>query len=233
MQHFRSCLIALSLATSVGAVERLPIEAVNLDALISETQKEVNQPNGFGLVWFMPETVFVRLLSDGGQIPRNQLAEVRSLLKGKCVVAIVRAHVSSFGTFAFFDESTVRRGTKITIQKPSLEPIPMHQLDDIPPDLTLILNVMKPVLANALGPMGKNIHFYVFKNTAPDGTRIYDPYKDEKVHISFAKMGRLPATKATYDTICDSLFKPRLCKNGKRAHVTWKYDPWSGEKLPE
>jgi hypothetical protein len=29
----------------------------------------------------------------------------------------------------------------------------------------------------------------------------------------------------------DSLFVPRLCPNGKPAHVSWDYCPWSGKKL--
>jgi hypothetical protein len=31
----------------------------------------------------------------------------------------------------------------------------------------------------------------------------------------------------------DSLFKPRFCPNGKKAHISWEFCPWSGKKLKE
>ncbi len=233
MQRILTCLIVLFLSVPVVAAERLPLEQVDLDAMIRETQKDASQQDGSGLVWFMPEVPFFRLLSEGGNIPPREAAAIRSMLKGKCVVIVVRAHISPFGSFTYFDEDTILAGTKISVQKPNRDEIVMRQLTDIPPDLTLIFNAMKPVLKNAIGPMGENMYFYVYDNVAADGSAIYDPYKDEQVRVSFTQMGRLPENTSTHDTICDSLFKPRVLKNGKRAHVTWKFDPWTGDKLPE
>ena len=29
----------------------------------------------------------------------------------------------------------------------------------------------------------------------------------------------------------NALFVPRLCSDGREAHVTWNYCPWTGERL--
>lgn len=233
MRWLLACMLVLSLGVSAGAVEKLPLEEVDIDRLITDTQKEINQPNGVSVVWFLPETAFFRVLTEGAELPESQREEMRALLQGKCVVAIVRAHIGVFGGFTFFDKETVLRGTTIAVAKGDDKPLPMHLLEDVPTDLTLIVNAIKPIFANAIGRMGENMHFFVYDNRTPDGTKIYDPYASDEVVIAFEEMGRLPAHKSRYDTICDSLFKPRFCKNGKRAHVSWKYDPWTGEKLPE
>lgn len=224
-------LLLVVCASSSQAAESLPLKEVDLDRLIEQTQVNVSQDNGMGLVWFLPETAFLRLISE--DMPAHQLDEVRALLEGKCVVAIVRAQFGPFGGTTFFDKQTVLDGTRLTVKKSDGSRITMRTLEEVPVDLKLMINAAGPILADALGRMGENLHFYVFENAVADGTKVYDPYADEQVGISFVRMGRLPAVKQTNDTICDALFKPRYCANGKRAHVTWKFDPWTGERLAE
>ncbi|MBW4643856.1 MAG: hypothetical protein KME23_12850 [Goleter apudmare HA4340-LM2] len=61
--------------------------------------------------------------------------------------------------------------------------------------------------------------------------KIGSPYKSGKLNISFNGKGN-QQIGSVVNLPLNSLFIPRLCPNGKPAHVSWKYCPWDGTPLP-
>ena len=57
-----------------------------------------------------------------------------------------------------------------------------------------------------------------------------DPYLQGLISVQIAKRNGDLMT-ADIEMPLNSLFVPRKCPNGKDAHISWKYCPWSGKLL--
>ena len=66
---------------------------------------------------------------------------------------------------------------------------------------------------------------------ADDGKRILDPYQPGGLQVDLKRKNNQPL-QAKIEFPLNSLYVPRRCPNGKPAHVSWKFCPWTGAKLP-
>jgi len=107
----------------------------------------------------------------------------------------------------------------------TLEPV-----QTINPELELVLGIFKPILGAAMGNLGKNMHFYVLDDRTKSSKRLLDPYHAGRIRVQLAKTQGDIMT-AEIETPLDALFVPRICPNGREAHVSWNYCPWSGTQL--
>lgn len=99
-------------------------------------------------------------------------------------------------------------------------------------DFQSVLDILRPTMQKKLGYLSNGIHFLVFPDVDESGERIVDPYIPGALEFWMETR----SGKEMYGEIelpMDALFVPRICPNGKPAHVSWKYCPWTGEKLPE
>lgn len=95
-----------------------------------------------------------------------------------------------------------------------------------------MLEMIKPVLGSAAGNLGLNMHFFVLDDNNTEKRRKMDPYQFGELNFQIGERnGEL--MKATLSLPLNSLYLPRKCPNGKDAHVTWEYCPWTGEKLED
>ena len=108
----------------------------------------------------------------------------------------------------------------------------LSPLYEINPDLQVVLSVFKPILGSALGNMGNSMHFFVLNDLRDTSERLVDPYS--KGNLSFHVVKRSgDQLEANIELPLNSLFVPRKCPNGKDAHISWYYCPWTGEKLED
>jgi hypothetical protein len=83
-----------------------------------------------------------------------------------------------------------------------------------------------------MGNLGRNLHFFVFQDEEKD-SRIFSPFDSGAVVVKLSGRENRQDISLSIDRPIDSLLVPRLCANGKPAHVTWKFCPWDGKKLPD
>jgi len=95
---------------------------------------------------------------------------------------------------------------------------------------TLLLSMFKPMLGAAMGNMGENFHFFTLIDEDETGTRVIDPYRSGILKFNFAKRDG-EQLKTQIEFPLNELFVPRKCPNGKDAHISWKYCPWTGKLL--
>ncbi|HUU42837.1 MAG TPA: hypothetical protein VMX57_03605, partial [Planctomycetota bacterium] len=223
----------MSAAVPVAAIERKPIEQVSIETLTRETQ--VSAPAGtshVNMVWWIPiEFWELSLISDPNVTPKDR-REFVNTLKPFAIVAVFQADVSNFGAFRFYSSREVEQKLRITCQPRDGAPVRLIPLQKIDPDVQMLLDVIKPILTAAAGNMGKNFHFYVLADRDGTGKRRIDPYAFGALHFQLGtREDRVIETKI--ELPLDSLYIPRKCPNGKDAHVSWQYCPWTGKKLPE
>jgi len=218
---------SLLMTCSLQAIERKQIKDVNSDALTSETQA-VDSINGFNMVWWIPIEFWDNAFSSDPTITVEQTQEIVDLLKPYSMLAIVQADVSAFGAFNFYDREKISSALSIKYLNENNKKRELSEITDLPADVELLIQQMKPVLTAAMGNMGQSMEFYVFEDK-DNGERVINPYKKGELQIGL-QTDKKPIS-ISISTPLDSLFVPRKCPNQKDAHITWNYCPWDGSKL--
>ena len=235
MKFLYTAAILTSMFTfSTIAAERKAIHEVDADAFTDDTQVS---PKGTGdnhlaITWWIPNEFWESILSRDASTSEEDKKAMLDALSGVSLLAIVQADISNFGAFTFYTKETIRENIKITSSGSDGEKHSLSPLENIGPDLQVVLGVFKPILGSAMGNLGNNMHFYVLNDTMVDTPRLMDPYKKGNLAVQLTKKeGDL--LSASIETPLNALFIPRKCPNGKDAHISWTHCPWTGKKLAE
>jgi hypothetical protein len=233
MHRIVAVLLLTLFSAAASAAERRPIADVAVDAMTKDTQAAPPDAGDrhLALVWWVPYEFWQAVLARDTDTPQSSKDALLNALAGVSLVGIVQADVSPLGAFNYYPEDAVQKNLRVTLTDGAGKSKTLKFVTEIPPDLQVALGAIKPILAAAMGNLGKNFHFYVLDDRADSG-RVADPYQRGKIAVNLVRNGDVAMT-ATIDTPLDSLFVARTCPNGKPAHVTWKYCPWNGERLKD
>ena len=72
--------------------------------------------------------------------------------------------------------------------------------------------------------------FFVLSDT-DQGDRLLSPYGNSTLLVTLTNKKGEVLEPIRFEMPLDSLFVPRMCPNGKPAHVSWVVCPWDGSKL--
>jgi hypothetical protein len=229
---FASILVTTSI---VYAIEKKPIAAVDTDSLVKETQ--ISVPCGdshVNVIWWIPFEFWQDLFINDKTTSESDKKTYINTLKPYSLLAICQADITTLAMFDFYSKDEVEKNLDIILKAKdgSLKRLIPLGKKDIDPNLQLILEIIKPILTAAMGNMGQNFHFFVLQDYDLTGTRQVDPYRFGILNFRIGqRSGKL--MEAQIELPLNSLYVPRKCPNGKDAHVTWKYCPWTGEKLKD
>lgn len=227
-----SALLATLSPAALG-LQKKPVYEVTTDAIVSDTQvspKGVSDSHSC-LVWWIPEEFWSSLLSRDASVSETQRKGVMKAVSGVSLLAVVQADISDFGAFKYYTPDDVEKNMKVEYVSPSGKRAAVELESKPDPNLQVILATFKPVLSQAMGNLGNNLHFFVLKDTSPSGSRIVDPYEAGELVVSLADSSSRKM-EGVIQLPLDSLYIPRKCPNGRDANVSWKFCPWTGEKLP-
>jgi hypothetical protein len=180
----------------------------------------------FNLNWWIPNEFWEASTAEDGE----ESTDIFSAFKGYTIVAVVAANISSLGVFNYYSEDEITTHINVKYTDAGGKSRTMQIVKEPPTEVQMILGMMKPMLKAAMGAMGEHFHFIVLKDQTESGTRIADPYAEGSLSIGLNDRLDRSWTSAV-DTPLNSLYVPRLCPNGKPAHISWKYCPWTGKKL--
>jgi hypothetical protein len=229
-----SSIFAITLLLPVALLAQAPVPGgaetndSKLDEMIKETQKQVGGKKLAGIVWWVPAEFWEESALQNGSSPQKARETFGSLREYTMV--IVLAGKIGIGNINWFSESDLRSGTSLRdadgqVYKP---------LSDISSDAVGVTSIIKPVMANILGPAGQNLRFLFFPSKTASGKLIADPTREGRFVISIEN---LPGTEPmTFEWLLPltSLTPPKFCPVGKeRVEANWKYCPWHGVKLPD
>lgn len=222
---------ALLLAFSAHAIERKPIVQVDTNTLATDLQAMDAADRKLDLIWWIPVEFWEATFRQNQDLPEAQADEILGILRNHSVLAVVQADISTIGAFHFFEKDAVMSGLKIETIDADGKIQTISHTEPSDPDLRLMLDQLKPILSQAMGNLGQNLYFLPLPAFDDDGERMPSPYESGLVRVTLQR-GETSST-LELGLPADSLFVPRLCPNGKPAHVSWAYCPWSGKKLPK
>lgn len=218
---FWICLALILIFTGSDAYSQE--SKISLNALITDIQKSTDNTNEMIMVWWIPEEFWVAALSGDPSISQSQINMITETLRPYLILIVVEGNVGNFGGVTYKAESTIRDHLKVVDKfGDTYNPLTIDQVDL---DTQNLLGMMKPVLVNMLGPMGQNMHFFLFNSNSSKG-QIANPNKEGmfSVHLGGNTFNwRLPL---------GSLLPQKLCaKCNEKLSGAYSYCPYCGGKL--
>jgi len=217
-------------ATTLAALEKVPMDEIQLNKFIEDTQRQMpaTGQNHVALVWWVPLEYWRSVVERDLDISDAQRETIFLSLKNISLLAAVQADLSESGELEFYSKKAIQEDLVVTYKNSVYDNKVMTPVSNLDPNLVNLLNQIAPLLGAAMGNLGNNFHFFVFDDIS-DGKRIMDPYEEGVLSINLKNNSDFEMN-SEIEMPLNSLYFPRICPNGKEAHVSWKYCPWSGEE---
>ncbi len=205
-----------------------PVQAqpsrVDIAALTDETQRQSPDPGRVTLIWWIPEEYWQANLAQDPNSSKAQTEEFLKAVRPYVMFAVIDGKIGAFGGVTYKSEAEVRSTVEVVDSRGvSYRPLAADKVD---PDTRNLLAIMKPILSNAMGKAGENMHFIVFPANDSAGRRIADPLKEGTFALKFGAdvyRWRLPL---------GSLMPAKTCPvDGEVLNGAWKFCPWHGDRL--
>ena len=199
---------------------------VDLNALTRETQKTIQKAGKVTIVWWIPEEFWQASFAENPTITETQTEVIVQALRPYTLIAVVDGTIGPFGGMQYRPKADIQ----VSIQLRDSQGIRYSPLreDMVNVDTKNFLSMMKPALTNMLGPMGQNMHFFLFpaKNKQGQGIAQAKSKGDFAVELEEREFRwRLPLSSLLPSKIC-----PRCAEISDGA---WNFCPWCGTKLSE
>ena len=197
---------------------------VDINALVEETQKMSKETDEMTLLWWIPEDFWQVSFAQDPNMTAAQAEEFIRVVRPYMIVVAVDGKIGSFGGVTYKSEATLRNSIQIIDnQGTSYPPLSEEHIDA---DVKNFLAMMKPVFGNMLGPMGQNMHFFLFPSKNITGQNIAVAKSDGTFWV------KLDKRKFKWRLPLGSLLPPKICPiDGEKLSGAWKFCPWHGAKL--
>ena len=138
---------------------------VDINALVQETQKMSDRSGEMTLIWWIPEEFWRASFEQDPNMTAAQTEEFIKVLRPYMLIVAVDGNIGSFGGVTYKSETTIRGSIQV-IDSQGTRYRPLNN-ENIDANTKNFLSMMKPVFVNMLGPIGQNMHFFLFpaKNT--------------------------------------------------------------------
>ena len=223
-------------ANSVTAKKKILADVV-MDELVKDTQVNLKGggdnrggDNRLALTWWIPNEFWESVTSRDPTTSATDKEAILNAMSGITLLGVVQADISAFGTFNYYSKEEIEENIQISYVSSDGATLKLLPLKKTSSDLNIILSIIKPILEGAMGNLGSNFHIFVLNDRTSSGLRLIDPYNIGAIYVQ-AKGRDDVKMNANIELPLNSLFIPRMCPNGKEAHVSWNFCPWSGKRL--
>ncbi len=216
------------LQKSAGATAMAPSTHTADDpGILRETQLGIDFNGRSGLVWWIPFEFWVSSAEKNGT-PADQTRKNLSALQDYTVVSVLLGKVSALGSVEYVPPEELRKKTIIR----DSDGQEYTAIAELTGDAKTLADVLKPMLANAMGRAGDNFAFLFFPAKGKNGKAIADATTKGQFSVVLKEVVGDAETTFLWRTPLTSLSPPRYCPVGKeRIHADWDYCPWHGVKL--
>lgn len=196
----------------------------DMNALVNDTQRMHQEGARLTLVWWIPNEYWEASAKGSAQSSPQQLKQLLALVDRYVIVAVVDGELGSLGSVKTRPLEAIV--ASIQLIAPGGARFPPLGEDQLSPDLRTFFQVMKPMLANMLGQVGKGLEFVAFDGRRPGGGRLLDPRREESFSITFD--GR----RHDWRLPLGSLLPPAVdAKTGERFPGNYRFNPYTGDPL--
>jgi hypothetical protein len=195
--------------------------------ILRETQQIISTPGYTGVVWWIPFEFWELSGAKAGRAP-EKTREALKALRDYTIVGVMAAKVSQLGAFEYVSPSDLQK--KVFLRDAAGNDY--AAVVDVNGDAKNLADLMRPMLANALGRAGENFAMLFLPARDKSGRLIADALSKGQFSVVLKDTLGEPETIYLWRTPLTSVSTPRYCPVGKeRVHANWEYCPWHGAKL--
>jgi len=209
-----------------------PVQSVHTTddpEVLRETQLTIDTPGYSGVIWWIPFEFWERSAEKKGRSV-EQTRKAFQALRDYTIVGVLTAKVSSLGSFEYVSPAELQN----TIFIRDAGGMDYPAVPDVSGDAKPLADMLRPVLANAMGRAGENFALLFFPARDKAGHQIADSVTKGQFSVVIKNILGEPETIYLWRTPLSAFLAPRYCPAGKeRVHANWEYCPWHGVKLPE
>ena len=223
-------------ANSVPAASKTPAPAVAANVhsaddpdVLRETQLTIGTHGYSGLIWWIPYEFWGRSAVKAGTSQERAL-ETFKVMKEYTVVGVMVAKVSPLGSFEYLTPADLQKKTFIRDSSGN----DYISFTNVTGDAKTVADLMRPILANAMGRAGENFAMLFFPGKDRTGAQIADALGKGQFSVVLKDAIGEPETIYLWRTPLTAFSPTRVCPVGKeRVHANWDYCPWHGVKLTD
>jgi hypothetical protein len=221
-----SVLVSVLAVGSGMAAAPAQSHKVDIEELLKETQKGSPGSNEMTIVWWVPEQFWRASMAEDPGLTEAGITEFIEVLSPYTLFIVVDGRLGPVGGVTYTSETELR--ARIELRDHDGTAYALVPAAKVTPDAENLLDMLKPVLANMLGPMGENMHMVLFPSKKADGRLICDPKGEDSFTVALGEREfkwRLPL---------GSLLPKKICPTcGDELNGAYSYCPWDGTKLPQ
>lgn len=211
-------LALLPLCDTYGQT-RLDIAAIAKEVEILKTEGR-----SMTMVMWMPEEYWRAAIQSSGGLSAKGTEEFLAAMRPYTMVAVLAADVGAVGAFTYSAPEELRKSVRLEDSTgASYSPIDPQTLNA---SMKNLLQAIRPMLTNAMGPMGANMELLLFPATNKAGQRIADATKDGFFIVT------LNGVAFRYHLPLGSILPPVVdAHSGEVFPGNYHFNPYSGDKL--
>jgi hypothetical protein len=176
------------------------------------------------LVFWMPLEFWRATLESSGKLSDKGIQQFVQTVQPYTVLAVIDGESGFGGALNYADPDALR--ASVTIEDTSGNVYHPLALDEIDPGLKNLLQMMRPVLSNSMGPMGAHMEFLAFTSTSKDGQHFADVQKDGVLGV------HVGAKAFRYRLPLGSFLPPAVdAKTGETFPGNYRFNPFTGNRL--
>lgn len=204
-----------------------PAAEVDINDLVAECQKSVRGKDYAGIVWWVPVEFWEASAQSRGT-DSTEAAEQFKPLRQYTLVAVAVGKIGGFG-ITWTATQEVRKNVALRAGGVEYSPV---ETDKVNAEAQLLATILRPLLANIIGPVGQNMEFMFFPATNKEGGLLADARKKGEFTVVLKGLAGEPESLYEWRLPLTSLSPPKVCPvDQERMQANWKFCPWHGVKL--
>ncbi len=194
------------------------------NTFLKQTQISNSNDGRVDIAWWIPTEFWKIALRKQPDVTEEQIDNVIQLLEPYVIFAIVDAKTGEFGDFIYTSfDSLENKVSAIGNNGKTIEPL---AYDELSVGVQSLLSMVKPILKNAMGQLGENMHFFVFEDISKKNKRNFDPMKVGLISVKVVEK------KYEWKTPVHALLPLKKCpEDNVELNGAWSYCPFHGNKL--
>lgn len=188
-------------------VKAAPAAATEIDIndLVGECQKPVRGKDYAGIVWWVPVEFWEASAQSQGTNPA-EAAEKFKPLRPYTLVAVAVGKIGGLG-ITWTPTQDVRKN--VALRAGGVDYLPI-ETDKVNAEAQLLATILRPLLANIIGPIGQNMEFMFFPATNKDGGLLADARNKGEFTVVLKGLAGEPESAYEWRLPLTSLSPPKL-----------------------
>ena len=211
-------LALLPLSSSYGETR------LDMAAIVKEVEILKNVDSAMTMVMWMPEEYWRAAIQSTGKLTDKGADEFLKAMRPYTMFAVLAADTGAMGAFTYSSPDQLRKNIKLEDSAGAFyEPLDPQTLNG---SMKNLLQLLRPILTNAMGPMGTNMEIVLFPATTKAGTRIADATRDGYfiVHLNGLPFRYHLPLGSILPAVVDA-------HSGESFPGNYHFNPFTGDKL--